>query len=94
MVFISNGQCMLWSQSVGNVFSNDLEIQIYWLNKQWKNSIFGGKMTVDKCLDKSLIGIIDDSFFNAHSLTSINLSPINQLMGKSHFDISNVFISK
>ena len=29
MVFISNGQCMLWSQSVGNVFSNDLEIQIY-----------------------------------------------------------------
>ena len=51
-------------------------------------------MTVDKCLDKSLIGIIDDSFFNAHSLTSINLSPINQLMGKSDFDISNVFISK
>ena len=94
MVFISNGQCMLWSQSAGNVFSNDLEIQIYWPNKQWKNSIFGGKTAVDKCLDKSLIGIIDDFVFNAHSLTSINLSPITQLMGKSDFDISNVFISK
>ena len=49
MVLISDGQRMLWSQKVwGNAFSNDLKIQIYWLSKLQKNSIFDKKTAVDK----------------------------------------------